>query len=195
MDRVFQGLFGLLAALNAATGAMPDGAYAPDRPVIVAPTPILASNAKMSGMVQSIQSNGVVVNGVRVVFDAQAQVIGKLVVGVTVQLDGTFQSDGSVVASQVRVQDNQPDDKPETKTQPADIKGAGQAVTNSDNKGSGTPSAGSDAKSNPEKSGGDTKPSSGDSKPSSGDSKPSGDQKPSSDSNSAEGKDSGDSGK
>jgi outer membrane biosynthesis protein TonB len=96
------------------TGAPADTNSSPDRPAIVAPTlAVPAAPVAMTGVVQSVQGDTIVVNGVNVVVGPTARVTGDLKVGASVRVVASTRNDASLQAQVVSVFDDSAEATPQ----------------------------------------------------------------------------------
>ncbi len=136
MDSIMQTLAALLVALGAASGSPVDTAKSSDRPAIVAPIPAAsqsndksngAATTEIKGTVTSFNGNVIVVDGVTITLDKNAQVNGVVKAGTTVEVEVIKQANGTMIAREISVGAS---DKSKDKN--------GSSVSSSDDKNQGT---------------------------------------------------------
>lgn len=144
MNVLLEFLLALLAALNVATGGPGDVDNLPDRPAIVAPTPIPAeatntpesTAVEMDGLVLYVSAELVIVNGVSVHLNAPVEIKGQLEIGALVRVQG-IQRGNVIAARQIDVlQAARPTPKPGEKAD-----GGSGASTSSSSRASVNPSS------------------------------------------------------
>ncbi|MBL8097340.1 MAG: hypothetical protein JNL73_24385 [Anaerolineales bacterium] len=71
-------------------------------PLPVAGTAVAGQEAELLGTIESIDGNILVVSGRTVVTDAQTEIAFELRIGLIVKVQGTLQSDGSILAREIK---------------------------------------------------------------------------------------------
>jgi len=117
--------------MSSAAGSPADDNPLPDRPMIVAPTAAVPSDlVAMTGVVQSIQGDTIVVNGIDIVIGPTTRMAGDLKIGSPVRIIASVRRDGNLQARIVSVFDeSQADATPTAAPQPSSTRRANASPT------------------------------------------------------------------